>query len=462
MHVEFFGAAGEVTGSCHLVTVGDHRILLDCGMIQGGREEHRRNGAPFAFDTRKIDAMVLSHAHIDHVGRLPLLSKRGYRGPIYTHPATAELSRVMLIDSARLAGADTERENRRRARSGLKPLQPLYDEEDVERVLRQLRPVDYDQRFELLPRVFARLSDAGHIIGAAIVELWGGNGSEERKLVFSADIGPRGAPILRDPTVIEEADLVMLESTYGDRLHRSREETVAELGRVFAKAHADGGNVLIPAFAVGRSQEILYWMSEHYQAWGLERWKISFDSPMGEKVTGIYHRFRDLFDEEAKAAFAKDHNPFKMPNLELISDPAASQKLNELRHGQIIIAGSGMCNGGRIVHHLRHHLWRESTHVVFAGYQAGGTLGRQIVDGAKTVRIYGESIRVAAQRHTVGGLSAHADQAGLVEWYGHFKKRPPVWLVHGEDPAREVLADKLRHEFGASVSLARPGASATV
>ncbi len=462
MHVEFFGAAGEVTGSCHLVTVGEKKILLDCGMIQGGREEHRRNGAPFAFDGRKIDAMVLSHAHIDHVGRLPLLSKRGYRGPIYTHPATAELSRVMLMDSARLAGADTERENRRRARSGLKPIQPLYDEEDVERVLRQLRPVDYDHRFELLPRVFARLSDAGHIIGAAIVELWGGNGTEERKLVFSADIGPRGAPILRDPTIITDAHLVMLESTYGDRLHRSREETVAELGRVFAKAHADGGNVLIPAFAVGRSQEILYWMSQHYREWGLERWKISLDSPMGEKVTGIYGRYKDLFDEEAKAAFANHHNPFSMPNLALISDPAASQKLNELRHGQVIIAGSGMCNGGRIVHHLRHHLWRESTHVVFAGYQAGGTLGRQIVDGAKTVRIFGESVRVAAQKHTVGGLSAHADQAGLLEWYGHFKSRPPVWLVHGEDPAREVLAGKLRESFGATVGLAQPGLSATV
>jgi metallo-beta-lactamase family protein len=266
---------------------------------------------------------------------------------------------------------------------------------------------------------------------------------------------------MRDPTPIERADLVVMESTYGDRMHRSREETVAELGGIFHRAHAEGGMVLIPAFAVGRSQEILYWMARHYDDWGLSRWRVALDSPMAAKVVELYRRHFPLLDEESRALW-KGREAFDLPNLAATVEPAESQKLNELRGGAIIIAGSGMCNGGRIVHHLRHHLWRPSTHVVIAGYQAHGTLGRELVDRKRFVRIFGEQVRVAAQVHTIGGLSAHADQGGLLEWYGHFRDRPPVWLVHGEDRAREVLSEKLARRFGCKVGLATPGGAAEV
>jgi metallo-beta-lactamase family protein len=461
MRIEFFGAAGEVTGSCHLLHVGERQVLLDCGMFQGGRDERTRNAAKFAFDVRRLDAMVLSHAHIDHIGRLPLLSRRGYHGPVFTHRATADLARIMLEDAARLAIADAEGENRRRARRGLRRIEAPYDLDDVNRALRQLVALDYGEEREILPGLRLTLHDAGHILGAAIVDLAGESDGKPRRMVFSADIGPRGAPVMRDPTPVEQADLVVMESTYGDRMHRSREDTTVELGEIFRRAHAEGGMVLIPAFAVGRSQEILYWMARNYDAWGLEHWRIALDSPMAAKVTEVYARHIALLDEDARAAW-RGRDPFKLPNLTATVDAADSAKLNELRGGTIIIAGSGMCNGGRIVHHLRHHLWRSSTHVVIAGYQAQGTLGRQLVDGKKSVKIYGETIRVAAQIHTVGGLSAHADQGGLLEWYGNFKSKPPVWLVHGEDKAREVLAEKLERRFGCKASLAQPGASATI
>jgi metallo-beta-lactamase family protein len=343
----------------------------------------------------------------------------------------------------------------------LRRIEAPYDLDDVNRALRQLVALDYGEEREILPGLRLTLHDAGHILGAAIVDLAGESDGKPRRMVFSADIGPRGAPVMRDPTPVEQADLVVMESTYGDRMHRSREDTTVELGEIFRRAHAEGGMVLIPAFAVGRSQEILYWMARNYDAWGLEHWRIALDSPMAAKVTEVYARHIALLDEDARAAW-RGRDPFKLPNLTATVDAADSAKLNELRGGTIIIAGSGMCNGGRIVHHLRHHLWRSSTHVVIAGYQAQGTLGRQLVDGKKSVKIYGETIRVAAQIHTVGGLSAHADQGGLLEWYGNFKSKPPVWLVHGEDKAREVLAEKLERRFGCKASLAQPGASATI
>ncbi len=461
MRIEFFGAAGEVTGSCHLLHIGERRLLIDCGMFQGGRDERTRNAAPFAFDLRGLDAMLLSHAHIDHLGRLPLLAKRGWHGPIYTHQATADLAGIMLEDSARLAQSDTEQENRRRARRGLRALQPPYDLDDVNRVLRQLVPLAYGETREILPGVHAVLHDAGHILGGAIVDVAAAVDGTTRRLVFSGDIGPRNAPVMHDPTPIEHADLVLMESTYGDRMHRSREDTIAELGAIFQRARAEGGMVLIPAFAVGRSQEILYWMARYWDEWGLASWKIALDSPMAAKVVDLYARHSELLDSESRTVW-RGMAPFKLPNLRATVESSESQQLNDLRGGTIIIAGSGMCNGGRIVHHLRHHLWRESTHVIFAGYQANGTLGRELVDRKQTVRIHGETVKVNAQIHTIGGLSAHADQGGLLEWYGHFKNSPPVWLVHGEDAAREALAEKLRTRFGCTVGLAQPAASAEV
>ena len=457
IRVKFFGAAGEVTGSRHLVEALDKRVLLDCGMIQGGRNEHGRNAAGFGFDVRQLDAVVVSHAHIDHIGRLPLLVKRGYDGPIYVTEATADLAKIMLEDSANLASADAERENRGRQRRGEELVQPLYLLRDVHDTLRLFKPMAYGDRREILPGVTLRFEDAGHILGAAIVELVVEKSGKRRTLVFSGDIGPDKAPIMRDPTPMRQADLVLMESTYGDRNHRSRSETIDELGEILQRAHADGGNVLIPAFAVGRTQELLYWLARYWKQWELARWQIILDSPMAARVTELYQRHTPLFDTQTQAMFERGPHPFRLPNLRTVVDVQDSMAVNRRASGQIIIAGSGMCNGGRIRHHLRHNLWRENCDIIFAGYQARGTLGRQLVDGAAFVNIFGEKVKVRARRHTIGGLSAHADQGQLAAWYGHFNGHPPVALVHGEDEAREALAGVLQKQFKAKVTLARPG-----
>lgn len=452
MRVHFQGAAGEVTGSLHLVEAAGKRVLLDCGMCQGSAEMEASNADPFPFDVAGIDALVVSHAHIDHIGRVPLLVKRGFRGPIYAQRATADLMPIMLLDSASLAEADAERFNRRRAH-GEPEMQPLYTREDVADAMSQVRALPYDVRDGILDGVEIAFRDAGHILGSGIVELW----ADGRKLVFSGDLGPEGTPILRDPTPIRDADLVLMESTYGDRNHKDRAETIRELGGILDEAWRDGGNVLIPAFAVGRSQELLYWFAKHWDEWNLSRWTIFMDSPMAGKVVQVYGRHHELFDEEARAVWAGTPNPFKLPNLRATADVQESMAINRIEGGAIIIAGSGMANGGRILHHLRYNLGRRGAHVVFVGYQAVGTLGRRLVDGAKWVRIYGKDYRVNATMHTVGGLSAHADQRGLLEWFGHFEPKPRLALVHGEDKAREALAGEIGERDGIEVLLARPG-----
>lgn len=456
IEIEFHGAAGEVTGSCHVLRYAGRTVLLDCGLIQGGREEFERNAAPFPFDAAKVDLVVLSHAHIDHCGRLPLLIHRGFRGRIVCTEATAALLKIMLEDAARLMLADVEARNRRRQRSGLPLHEALYDLDDVQDVIASTDGYAYEDLVEPLPGLELRFFDAGHIIGAAIVEARIHDGARLRTLVYSGDIGPKDAPIIRDPTPMREADLVLLESTYGDRLHRSRGDTEAEIGSVLASARQQGGNVLVPAFAVGRSQEFLYVLSKHVADWKLDRFRIFLDSPMASRVVRVYQRFRQLFDPEAIEPFAHQQ-PFKLPHLRFVDTAEESRALNQIDSGAVIIAGSGMCNGGRIQHHLKHRLWQPKTHVMIIGYQAHGTLGRQLVDGRPEVRILHEQIRVNARIHTVGGLSAHADQAGLLEWYDHFRHRPPVVLVHGEDRAREALAAQLEGR-GTTVTLARPGA----
>ena len=452
MRVHFHGAAGEVTGSLHEVEALGKRVLLDCGLSQGSPEAEARNADPFPFEVSTLDALVISHAHIDHIGRVPLLVKRGFRGPIYAQAATAELMPIMLLDSASLAESDAERANRRR-RNGEPEVLPLYTREDVQSAMAQVQALPYDARTTILPGIEVAFRDAGHILGSAIVELW----ADGKKLVFSGDLGPKGTPILRDPTAIDSADLVLMESTYGDRNHRDRGGTIRELGEIFAAAWRDHGNVLIPAFAVGRSQELLYWFARHWDEWQLSRWQIFLDSPMAAKVVGVYDKHAALFDEEAKQVWRDKPHPFRLPNLRISESIDDSMAINRIEGGAIIIAGSGMANGGRIVHHLKHNLERRNAHVVFVGYQAVGTLGRRLVDGAKWVRIHGRDHRVNAQRHTIGGLSAHADQRGLMEWYGQFEGHPPLALVHGEDRAREALAGEIGERDGIEVVLARPG-----
>src|SRR6185312_13928625 len=320
MDIVFHGAAGEVTGSCHLVEVAGRRMLLDCGMIQGDRKADERNAADFPFDPESIDVLVLSHAHIDHSGRVPLLVKRGFSGPIYTHPATIDLATIMLADCANIAMIDAEHDNRH-LQPGQKPSVPLYTQDDVDAATKSMRPVEYGAPTEILPGVRVTLRDAGHILGSATVEIDVDEHVDQpgaaRKLVFTGDLGPNGTPILCDPAVVPAADLVVMESTYGDRLHKSREDTIAELASIFAAAHKDGGNVVIPAFAVGRTQELLYFFAEHFDAWNLGAFKLFLDSPMAIRVTQAYDHHEDLFDADAKKLWASRPNPLKLPNLTL-------------------------------------------------------------------------------------------------------------------------------------------------
>ena len=452
MQVHFHGAAGEVTGSMHLVEAAGRRILFDCGMVQGSPEADARNFDPFPFDAAGIDALVISHAHIDHVGRVPRLVMAGFKGPIFAQAATADLLPIMLMDAASIQEGDAERANRRR-KKGQPEAMPLYTRDDVRDTLERVRPLPYAERTQLFPGVEIAFRDAGHILGSAIVELW----ADGRKLVFSGDLGMRGTPILRDPEPIRDADLVLMESTYGDRNHKDRAETIVELGGILDAAWRDGGNVLIPAFAVGRSQELLYWFARHWDDWNLSRWQVFLDSPMAGKVVQVYDHHHEVFDEDARRVWAGRPNPFRLPNLRITESTEESMAINRIHGGAIVIAGSGMATGGRILHHFRHGLGRRGTHVVFVGYQGVGTLGRRMVDGAKWVRIHGDDIRVNARVHTVGGLSAHADQHGLLDWYGGFDPAPPLALVHGEDNAREALAGEIHERHGVQATLARPG-----
>jgi metallo-beta-lactamase family protein len=451
MQLEFFGAAGEVTGSCHILRVAGRALLLDCGMIQGGHDAPARNRLPFPFEPSAIDAVVLSHAHIDHCGRLPLLVKRGYLGPIYTNKACADLVPILLRDSASLALRDAERAGRNGER-----IEPLYDLEDVETTLRLIVPMPYDTQRELLPGVTVRVRDAGHILGSSSVELWASEGDVKRKLVFSGDLGQYDTPILQDPFKFESADVVLMESTYGNRLHRGREDTERELGAILAQAARDGGNVIVPAFAIGRSQELLYLLAKHYGEWHLARWKIFLDSPMAIAASRVYWNNPDRFDEETTRLRESFRGMPPLPNLVLTESPDESRAINHVRSGALIIAGSGMANGGRVLHHLKHNLERPESHVVIVGFQAPGTLGRQLVDRQPEVRIHGQRVRCLAQVHTLGGLSAHGDQDDLLRWYGSFAGHPQVYLVHGEVPSAEALAVKLR-EHGAVATVSRPG-----
>ncbi|MFO1407562.1 MAG: MBL fold metallo-hydrolase [Steroidobacteraceae bacterium] len=457
MLLEFYGAAGEVTGSCHVLETGGRRVLLDCGLIQGAGAHAERNRAPFPFEASSVDAVVLSHAHIDHCGRLPLLRKRGFRGPVYATGACRDLARILLADCAAMAQHDAEREERRRRRNGARGhAEPLYTREDAEQVMRQFRTVGYGRATQVVPGVELTFRDAGHILGSASVCLAVTEGDVTRHLLFSGDLGQYDSPILRDPESGFVADLVLMESTYGDRLHRERADTLEEFGGILRTAARGGGNVLIPAFAVGRSQDVLYELGTHYDEWQLADWRIYLDSPMAIEATEVYLRNAELFDEEARELRLRARSMPPLPNLVACRTVEESIAINRVAGGAIVIAGSGMCTGGRIVHHLKHNLARPDCHLVFTGFQAAGTLGRAIVDGARGVRIGGSPVVVRAEVHTLGGFSAHGDQADLLRWYAGVRGTPPVWLVHGEPSSSAALAQALERA-GARTALATPG-----
>jgi metallo-beta-lactamase family protein len=449
--LQFFGATGEVTGSLYVIRTGNHTVLLECGLIQGGAENEERNRDPFPFDIDAIDAVILSHAHIDHSGRVPLLVRRGYTGPIYVQNATKALCQIMLPDSGYLNEKDAEWENRKRRGTGKKLVEPLYTREDAEQCISQFEGAPYSERIDVVPGLTLRFHDAGHILGASIVELVYTDEVGSRKLIFSGDLGYRDAPVMNPPATFKYADTVLMESTYGDRLHRPIAETMEELSGVFETARAGQGNILIPAFTVGRTQDLLYLMAENYDRWSLDKWHIFLDSPMGIEATEAYAKYRHLYGAKL---FGPDSNLPDLPNFHETRTPEESMAINEISSGAIIIAGSGMCSGGRILHHLKNNIWRPECHLLIVGYQAFGTLGRRIVDGAETVKLWGDEYRVRIQVHTIGGLSAHGDQADLINWYRTFENKPPLFLVHGERDAQKVLAEKIRRELNAPVTIA--------
>lgn len=457
MELEFFGAAGEVTGSCHILRVGNSRVLLDCGMIQGGRRSEERNAEPFPFRANDIDAVVLSHAHLDHSGRLPLLVKRGFTGAIHTHNASKDLAGVLLRDAAYLQASITRRANKRRARKKLPELDVLYEADDAAAVLTSLVGHRYLTWFDVAPGVRVRFHDAGHIMGSAVVEAEVTESGVTKTVVFSGDLGQFDTPILNDPTLLDRADIVLMESTYGGRAHRSRADTLVEMGELLKSAAADGGNILIPAFAVGRSQEILYHLGTHYDEWGVGNWKIFLDSPMAISTTEIYWDYPHLYDDEA-TQLRKKINPMpSLPNLKMSRTADESKAIKNVKGGAIVLAGSGMCNGGRILHHFRNHIGDPRTRVLFTGYQSPGSLGRRIIDGSSDVRIHGRSYEVQAKVTTVGGFSAHGDSDDLARWYMAMENTPPLYLVHGDHNAGELLAEELEDKAGAKVTLAETG-----
>ncbi len=443
-NITFYGAIEGVTGSAYLLSTERSKVLLDCGLFQGGREVEKENLKALPFDPQELDAVVLSHAHLDHSGRLPLLHKQGFRGSIYMTWASFDLLDVLLKDAASLQLRDAEWENKRRRRARREEIHPLYDVDDVEQTLALGFGVNYRQRTPVAEDIEIRFLDAGHILGSAIVEIFIREEKEEKKLVFSGDLGNSSAALLKDPEVVEEADILLLESTYGDRNHRPMAETLAEFEDIITEASTNGGNILIPSFAVGRTQEIIFRLGELYQQGKLRHQAVYLDSPMAIAVTEIYHRYQDAYNEEDKRAMSQTYRKRSLHNflpvLRYSVSTQESMALNRIESGAIIIAGSGMCNGGRIRHHLKHNLWRKQSHVVIVGYQALGTPGRALVDGAKTFKMAGEEIAVAARIHTLGGFSAHAGQSQLIDWTNQFKApRPRVCLVHGEQNPKQRL-----------------------
>ncbi|SNY46490.1 metallo-beta-lactamase family protein [Arsukibacterium tuosuense] len=444
-NLTFLGAAGQVTGSCYLIEHNQQRILLDCGMTQGADQVREWHKFRFAFKPKDIDLVILSHAHIDHSGLLPLLVAKGFKGKIICTPGTAELLPVLLKDSVGLYLKDLEWQNKKAARGGKKQHDPVMTVADAERVSELVQPLTYRKRLVPLPGLELEFADAGHILGSAIVQLWIKGPQAMRKLVFSGDLGNPATVLMHDPTEIGQADIVLLESTYGNRDHQTIDNTVEEFATALEQAYHDGGNVFIPAFALGRSQEVLYYLALLHHQGRLKQQAIFLDSPMAISITNIYNDYLHALDQADLDKLGAGRSLQQLlPMLKLTPKVEDSMAINRVTHGAIIIAGSGMCNGGRIVHHFKHNLWKNTNHLIFVGFQARGTLGRRLVDGEKRVKMFGQDIVVKAQVHTIGGFSAHAGQSELLAWAEAIGGQPQFYLVHGEPEAQQVLQEKLQ------------------
>ena len=454
MKIQFCGASTGVTGSCHLITTDNHRILLDCGQFQGGKAQEAMNYEEFPFDPAEIDCLILSHAHIDHCGRIPLLFKRGFKGDIYCTDATADLLGVMLKDSGYIHEKKAEWKNRKNERAGRPVIEPLYTYNDAVDSLKFVKPVLYDQLIELNEEMKIVFNDAGHILGSAITELWVTENDTVSKIVFSGDLGVMNRPILRDPTIIKKADYVIMETTYGNRLHPQNSMDVRRLMDIIRETAARGGTTVIPSFAVGRTQELIYELNRVYDSNSeyREAFKdlmVYVDSPMATTATEVFKRNAQVFDDETKEYIRKGDHPLDFKNLKFTRTSEESMWLNSDRKPKVIISASGMCEAGRIRHHLKHNLWDSRASIVFVGYQAEGTLGRRLVEGAQEVTLFGEKIKVNAQIHNLEGFSGHADRDGLLEWLGGFRQQPKhIFLVHGENDSKEDFAKTVKEQLG--------------
>jgi metallo-beta-lactamase family protein len=460
MKITFYGAAGGVTGTSYYVESNQSSIMIDCGIFQGGKSEELKNKTAPPVNYNTLDAIVLTHAHLDHCGRLPLVVRKGYHGVIYATPASIDLVSLVLRDALKVQTNDLEKLNRMLLRQGKSPVTASYDEKDVEAVIRRMKPIPYHQLFPVANGMEIIVDEAGHIMGSGSIKLFVKEGNKMKTVVFSGDLGQKEMPIVRDAEPFTEADMVIMESTYGDRDHKPLQETLDEAIAIIKHAIDLKGKILVPSFAIGRTQDILYYIEKAFQKGGLPRFPIYIDSPMAIEATKIYMSHPELFDKEMKEFIAGGEMLNDPKYIHPTPTPEESKRLNDVPGPCMIIAGSGMCNAGRITHHLRHNLWRPETSVLIVGYQAEGTLGRKLVDGNKMVKIFGEPVAVRAQIHKLGGFSAHAGQSDLLKWFNALAPcRPKVILTHGEDKARQVLSDIIRHRYGLQPVLPQYGES---
>ena len=455
MNITFLGATKMVTGSNFLVEGAGKRFLVDCGMYQGKATDEMENEAPFLYNPADIDFMLLTHAHIDHSGRIPKLYNEGFRGPVYATKATCELCSIMLPDSGHIQEQENEWKNNKRKRKGLKQQPPLYTAEEATKCLEIFKPIKYDEIIDIDEHIHVRFNDAGHMLGSAIIEIWVDEDGKTTKTVFSGDLGNNDIPLLSEPTMIEDADYLVMESTYGDRLHVGTHDKAKVFLDIVSETLDNGGTVVIPSFAVGRTQEILYELNiikeerskdeafqKEYET--LMRAPVYVDSPLAISATEVFKNNEDLFDDETKAIMERGDNPLEFPGLKFTRTADESKALNESDEPSIIISASGMCEVGRIKHHLKHNIWNPNSTILFVGYQAPGTLGRAIVDGAKKVKIFGEEITVNARVEYIEAYSGHADQEWLLNFVYSFIKKPKhIFLVHGEPNAQLILKGKL-------------------
>ncbi len=447
MKITLMGAGGEVTGSAYVVQTRAARVLVDCGLFQGSKSADAKNRLPVR-TTSRLDAVVITHGHLDHTGRLPLLAKLGYRGPVFATPATHEMASLVLRDSGRIQEQDTRRENKRRMRAGQPPLEPLYTAKDAEAILGAFRAAPYLKPVPIAPGMTATFAEAGHMLGSASIQLTVEEDGQEKRVVFSGDLGPISAPLLRQYEPFPAADMVFMESTYGDHDHRPFRDTVAEFMEIVKAAAAQRGTILIPTFAVGRAQLLVVLLSVMFRRKQVEPFPIFLDSPMAIEATRIYSRHRELFDDQMRRYLEERPLREDLKTLTPCVTPKQSKAIDQSARPCLVMAGSGMCNAGRILHHLQQNLYKPETFVLMVGYQAHGTVGRRLVDGAKHVKIYGEKVAVKAAVRTLGGFSAHAGQTDLLGWVGAIAPSSPVMvLTHGEDPQRRALAQRIKQQY---------------